>query len=344
MQSSFFELTDIVEEANYLAEKIEYNPTRIEVINERINEIYGLQQKHSVSTVRELIDLRELFDSKINTIVAYDEEINKLDLAYSEQIKRLNIKASELSKLRKSSFKRIEKSVVTDLQLLGMNKSKLAITHNKLPDFGIKDIRPTLDTLLSHRVDGIIWAVPEVGENRTCFHDEVVTPKIPAIFLTMSESAHLSTVKINNFKSAKAITVHLIEQGCQHVGHITGPLNWWEVRQRKAGWEAAQKEVSREVMEDMWSEGNWSSRSGDTAFRELLEKFPQMDGVFVGNDQMALSVLQIAHQSGIRIPQELAVAGFDGILIAAKSAIDKGKIIVWPGVIWLNSGGLLTSF
>ena len=140
LQSSFFELTDIVEEANYLAEKIEYNPTRIEVINERLNEIYGLQQKHSVSTVRELIDLRELFDSKINTIVAYDEEINKLDLAYSEQIKRLNIKASELSKLRKSSFKRIEKSVVTDLQLLGMNKSKLAITHNKLPDFGINGI------------------------------------------------------------------------------------------------------------------------------------------------------------------------------------------------------------
>ena len=105
----------------------------------------------------------------------------------------------------------------------------------------------------------------------------------------------------------------MIEQGCQHIGHIAGPQDWWEVRERKAGWEAALVEASRQVTEDMWSAGNWSSRSGDSAFRELKEKFSQMDGVFVANDQMALGVIQVAHQSGIRIPQDLAVAGFDGI-------------------------------
>ena len=214
--------------------------------------------------------------------------------------------------------------VTAGLKFIGPSRTLNGITNKaeemgysllliELPDFGIKDIRPTLDTLISHRVDGIIWAVPEVGENRACFHDEAVAPKIPAIFLTMGETPHLSIVKINNYKSAKAITTHLIEQGCQHIGHITGPMNWWEVQQRKAGWEAALAEASREVTEAMWSEGNWSSRSGESAFRELLEKYPHMDGVFVGNDQMALSVLQIAHQSGIRIPQELAVVGFDGI-------------------------------
>jgi DNA-binding LacI/PurR family transcriptional regulator len=183
----------------------------------------------------------------------------------------------------------------------------------ELPNFGISDIRQTLDTLITHRVDGIIWAVPEIGENRACFHDKDIAPRIPTIFLTMSETSELSTVKINNFNSAKQITAHLIEQGCHHIGHVTGPLDWWESRQRKEGWEAALGEASREVTEAVWSEGNWSSRSGERAFRELLEKYPQMDGVFVGNDQMALSVLNIAHQSGIRIPQDLAVVGFDGI-------------------------------
>ena len=183
----------------------------------------------------------------------------------------------------------------------------------ELPDFGIMDIRPALDTLITHRVDGTIWAVPEVGKNRVFFQEEDLTPTIPTIFLTMGETQQLSTVKINNFGSAKDITRHLIEQGCQHIGHITGPLDWWEVQERKAGWEAVLEDAFREVTKDMWSSGNWSSHSGECAFRELIENYPQMDGIFVGNDQMALGVLQAAHQSGIHIPQDLAVAGFDGI-------------------------------
>jgi DNA-binding LacI/PurR family transcriptional regulator len=63
----------------------------------------------------------------------------------------------------------------------------------------------------------------------------------------------------------------------------------------------------------MWVEGNWSSRSGKLAIGELLEKFPEIDAVFVGNDQMALSVLQSAAGRGIRVPDDLAVIGFDGI-------------------------------
>jgi LacI family transcriptional regulator len=84
-------------------------------------------------------------------------------------------------------------------------------------------------------------------------------------------------------------------------------------RQRKSGWESALKEASIIVKDGMWSEGDWSPHSGEQEFRELLDKYPQMDGVFVGNDQMALGVLQFAHRAGIRIPQDLAVAGFDGI-------------------------------
>jgi LacI family transcriptional regulator len=63
----------------------------------------------------------------------------------------------------------------------------------------------------------------------------------------------------------------------------------------------------------MWAEGNWSSRSGQTAYEELMEKYPGMDGLFVGNDQMALSVLRTAFEQGRKIPDDLAVVGFDGI-------------------------------
>ena len=63
----------------------------------------------------------------------------------------------------------------------------------------------------------------------------------------------------------------------------------------------------------MWTEGNWSSRSGEAAARRLLDQYPEMDAVFVANDQMALSMLSVARSQGLHVPHDLAVVGFDGI-------------------------------
>ena len=137
LQSSFIELQDIIEEANSLAEKVEHNPARIEAINDRLNIIYSLQQKHSVSTISELIDLRNSLEEKINTVVGYDEEIKLLENNLAEQKEKLDQKATQLTLQRKKSFAKIEKSVVSDLQILGMEKSKLNIEHHNLPDFSL---------------------------------------------------------------------------------------------------------------------------------------------------------------------------------------------------------------
>ncbi|MCK5730360.1 MAG: DNA repair protein RecN [Draconibacterium sp.] len=137
LQSSFIELQDIIEEANSLAEKVEYNPARIEAINGRLNIIYSFQQKHSVSTISELIELRNSFDEKINTVIGYDEEIKLLENRLVEQNEKLYQKATQLTLQRKKSFVKIEKSVVSDLQNLGMEKSKLTIEHQNLPDFSL---------------------------------------------------------------------------------------------------------------------------------------------------------------------------------------------------------------
>jgi DNA repair protein RecN (Recombination protein N) len=166
LQSSFLELTDIVEEAKSLEEKIEYNPARIETINERLNEIYSLQQKHSVSSVLELVQIRDLFDEKINTIVAYEEDIKKLEISFSEQRSDLEKIARQLSEVRKSSFKKIEKSVVSDLRLLAMEKSKLKIEHQDLNDFEIngKDSVSFLFTANSDALPAEISKIASGGE------------------------------------------------------------------------------------------------------------------------------------------------------------------------------------
>lgn len=183
----------------------------------------------------------------------------------------------------------------------------------ELESFSANNVHPLLRWFQAHQVDGIIWAAPEIEDNRKWLADLLPEINIPIMFLTMEKQEGVSIVSIDNYFGAKMATEHLIELGKKNIGHITGPLEWWEARQRRLGWKAALSNAGREVSERMWVEGNWSSKSGETAFIQLMKNFPEMDGIFVGNDQMALSVLRLAYELGKKIPDELAIVGFDGI-------------------------------
>lgn len=214
--------------------------------------------------------------------------------------------------------------VTAGLKFIGPSRTLNGITEmaeemgyglllKELHGFKVNNVNPLLQWFLSRQVDGIIWAVPEVGENRDWLQDQLPDLDVPLIFLTMQPQEGLSIVSIDNYLGGRTATAHLIEQGKRNIGHLSGPLDWWEARQRKQGWLDALRDADIVASEEGTSEGNWSSRSGERAFRQLLDQYPDMDAVFVGNDQMALSVMQIACRDGIKIPDELAVVGFDDI-------------------------------
>ncbi len=187
----------------------------------------------------------------------------------------------------------------------------------ELPEFGATDIQPLLNSLLERRVDGILWAVPEVGNNRAWLDDQLAGMPVPIVFMTMQAQPGVSIVAIDNYAGGRMATEHLLEQGYQHIGHITGPLDWWETHQRKAGWFDALHDAGHQVADHHLESGNWSSASGELAIRRLLDRYPEMDAVFVANDQMALGVLQVACEIGLQVPDDLALVGFDGIPEAA---------------------------
>ncbi|MBN1317770.1 MAG: LacI family DNA-binding transcriptional regulator [Anaerolineales bacterium] len=188
-----------------------------------------------------------------------------------------------------------------------------ALLLKELPKFGSNDLQPIIKSLFAHRIDGIIWAVPEVGDNRAWFEARHAELSVPMIFTTMQSRENLPSVAIDNYAGGRMATEHLMRQGRRRIGHIAGPLDWWEARQRKAAWRDSLRSANLPDGDDHVQEGNWSSAGGYEAFDRLLEKYPDMDAVFVANDQMALSVLQIACMKGIRIPDDLAVVGFDGL-------------------------------
>ncbi len=183
----------------------------------------------------------------------------------------------------------------------------------ELPRYDAEDVVPIFQALFSRHVDGIIWAVPEVGENRNWVDQQSLDLKIPIVYLAMEPKENISTVAIDNYRGGRLAMSHLFEQGYRHVGHISGPLDWWEARQRMASWKEALNESGLKAEDAYWVEGNWSPASGGLAIEKLFNQYPEMDAVFVANDQMALAVIQAACQRGLRIPDDLGVVGFDNI-------------------------------
>jgi LacI family transcriptional regulator len=183
----------------------------------------------------------------------------------------------------------------------------------ELPRIDTDDVAPIFQALLSRHVDGIIWAVPEVGENRNWVDQQSLDLRIPIVYLAMKSKENISDVSADNYLGGRMAISHLLEQGYKHIGHITGPSDWWEARQRLSAWKDALKESGFEARDEHWTEGNWSSVSGVQAVERLFEQYPEMDSIFVANDQMALGVIQVACQKGLRIPEDLGIVGFDDI-------------------------------
>jgi LacI family transcriptional regulator len=196
-------------------------------------------------------------------------------------------------------------------------KSGYALFVEELPRFDCPNIVPVIESLMAHQVEGIIFAAPELNENVKIVQSQLPAAHPPIVFLKCQPNPNYTTIGIDNYGGARKAVEHLLSCGRRQIGLIAGPLEWLEARQRKQGWEDGLKAVGIEVSPNKWSIGNWSSASGESAFAELLEKYPTMNALFASNDQMALGALHYCHANGIRVPEDLAIIGFDNLTESA---------------------------
>ena len=175
------------------------------------------------------------------------------------------------------------------------------------------NVEELLERMQSRYVDGIIWAVPEIGENHAWLDEKTDWPSVPIIFLSTEPRPDRFVVAVDNYNGGLTATRHLIAQGCQNIGLLTGPLDWWEARQRKLGWKNALESVGLPRKEGYVVEGNWSAISGEHGLTQLLTRHPEIDGLFACNDRMAVGALKTARQLGRRVPEDLALIGYDDV-------------------------------
>lgn len=179
------------------------------------------------------------------------------------------------------------------------------------------DVVAIIDDLLARQVDGIIWAVPEIGDNYAWVESIQPRLQVPLIFLSARPRPGLLVINVDNRLGGRMATEHLLTRGYRHIGVITGPIAWWNAEERRLGWQDALEAAGVPVDPRLIVEGDWTAASGERALHRLLDLNPKLDAIFACNDQMALGVIRAAYTLGLRIPDDLALVGFDDIPEAA---------------------------
>ncbi len=197
----------------------------------------------------------------------------------------------------------------------GANEAGYSLNLSLLHQPENEDVQPLIDGFLSRQVDGIIWATQEIGGNLGWLDQEHFP--IPVVFLETRPRRDVSVVNVDSRYGSQIAVQHLLAQGYRKIGVITGPLTWWSARERLQGWRETMTASGLTVEDRQITEGNWSTSSGALGLEMLLRQYPEMDAVFVCNDQMALGVLQTRRKLERRVPEDLAVVGYDDIPEAA---------------------------
>jgi LacI family transcriptional regulator len=168
--------------------------------------------------------------------------------------------------------------------------------------------------LLGGNVDGALVVSHHTGDHSFA----QLSGSLPLVFggrpLDPAESSGY-TVDVDNEHGAALGTRHLVTRGARRIATIAGPQDMPPGVDRLRGWRTELDAAG--LRADLVESGDFTAASGAAATRRLLEREPAIDGLFAANDQMAMGALSVLAESGRRVPDDVAVVGFDDDRYAA---------------------------
>lgn len=168
----------------------------------------------------------------------------------------------------------------------------------------------TINTLLNAQVDGILMSVSKLTKDTTHF-ENVLAKNIPLIFFDRKKDiSGVSSVTINDFEAAYSATLHLIEQGCKRIAHISGDWALEIYQQRFEGYKKALLDNGFEFREDYVLQTKSNIESGHKAVDDLMKLDEKPDAIFSSGDFVALGAIQRLKELNIKIPEDFCVVGF----------------------------------
>lgn len=140
---------------------------------------------------------------------------------------------------------------------------------------------------------------------------------MPFVLVGRHPSWPVHYVDVDNIGGAREVTEHLIRSGRRRIATITGPRNMIAGMDRFQGYGEALQAHDLPILPELVVEGNFSQRSGYEAMQRLLEARP--DAVVAASDMMALGALQVLRHAGLRVPDDVALVGFDDVPAAERA-------------------------
>lgn len=162
LESSYIELKDIADEVSDREEQVEFNPTRLDEVNERLNLIYSLQQKHRMDTVDELMALRDDYATRLASISSSDEEIETLKKRCGELQSEVRRQAAGLTEARREAAREVERQMAARLVPLGMPNVRFVVDMGERKEPGLHGM-DTITFLFSANKNGTLQNISSVA-------------------------------------------------------------------------------------------------------------------------------------------------------------------------------------
>ncbi|MER6673089.1 LacI family DNA-binding transcriptional regulator [Streptomyces sp. NPDC000983] len=168
--------------------------------------------------------------------------------------------------------------------------------------------------LAAHRVDGVLLVSVHADDP---LPDLLSQLEIPAVISGPRSAAEtLTSVDSDNYGGARQAVEHLLSRGRREIAHIAGRLDVYGASRRYDGYRDALRDAGHGVDEQLMEPGDFTEEGGRRAMAALLARRPGLDAVFAGSDVMAAGARQALREAGRRIPDDVALVGYDDSAIA----------------------------
>ncbi len=168
-----------------------------------------------------------------------------------------------------------------------------------------------IQALFNSRVDGLLVSLSYETKTKDAFKN-ILRKDIPLVFFDrVFECGNCVSVVIDNYRAGYDTTQHLLDQGCKKIVHVAGSLNRNVYNDRYRGFRQALADNSVPFDERMLIVTDLGDDSGETILNQLLANGTMPDGIFTANDNSAVSLVCELKRKGFRVPEDIAVAGFN---------------------------------
>ncbi|MEH7301048.1 LacI family DNA-binding transcriptional regulator, partial [Neobacillus drentensis] len=271
------------------------------------------------ATLKEVAQLANVSTATVSNVINNTKHVSEdLKKKVYESMKVLNYKPNEIAKSLKVKQSRLIGILISDISnsfiskvVKGIESTLSEKGYNVLlcsTDSDVEKEKEYLKVLMGKRIDGLIISSSGAGNH----YDDLLKAKVPLVFLNRCpEHLPSNMVKTNNIKGAYMATEHLIKHGYKKIAIITGPMQYSTGRDRYIGYKRALEDYAISYHDELVLEGDFTIESGYELTKEIIESKMKIDAIFISNNSMSLGSYKYIKEQGLKIPQDIALYGFD---------------------------------